>query len=185
MPSKIQEEWRPVVGYEGRYEVSNLGRVRSVDRQVKVRNQYGFTGSRVYPGKVLTPVHGRGDYLMLHLSKDNKATNFSVHRLVAFAFVPNPDNKPHIDHIDGDRHNNLPENLRWCTCKENINNPITLPSRCKRVLQISKEDGHIIKVWPSTISIKRELGINCVYKCCKGYKHNKSLGGYYWKYADE
>ena len=183
--NQAREEWRPVVGYEGLYEVSSLGRVRSLDHCVKTRNQHGGLGRRIYPGKVLTPARGKGNYYIVHLCKDNKATNFSVHRLVALAFIPNPEKKPQIDHIDGDRHNNMSQNLRWCTCKENINNPITLPSRCKRVLQISKEDGHIIKVWPSTISIVRELGITGVYKCCRGQKYYKSRGGFYWKYADE
>lgn len=174
-----------MVGYEGRYEVSNLGRVRSLDHRVYVSNQTKGRWSRIYPGKVLTPAHGRGDYLVVHLCKDNKMTNYSVHRLVATAFVSNRDGKPHVDHIDGNRHNNNAENLRWCTCKENINNPNTLPSRCKRVLQISKIDGSVVKVWPSTISVKRELGISNVNKCCKGIKHYKSRGGFYWKYADE
>ena len=177
----MQEEWRPVVGYEGRYEVSNLGRVRSLDHKVKTSNYTGGQWSRIYPGKVLTPSRGRGDYLIVHLCKDNKPSNFAVHRLVAIAFVPNQYNKPHIDHIDGDRHNNHADNLRWCTCRENINNPNTLPSRCKRVEQIDANDGTTIKIWPSTISVSRAIGVYHVDACCRGIR--KTAGGYKWKYV--
>lgn len=178
-----KEEWRPVVGYEGRYEVSNLGRVRSLDHKVKSSNYTGGLWSRVYPGKELTPYLGRGDYLFVHLCRDNKSRHYPIHRLVAFSFVSNPEGKPQIDHIDGDRKNNNAENLRWCTCEENINNPNTLPSRCKRVVQINANDDSVIRTWPSTISVSRATGIYHVDACCRGIR--KTAGGYKWKYENE
>ena len=177
-----QEEWRPVVGYEGFYEVSNLGRVRSIDHRVNAANKYGWVGSKIWKGKILACVHGRGDYLFVNLSNMNRAKQYPIHRLVAFTFVPNQEHKPHIDHIDGNRHNNRADNLRWCTCKENINNPVTLPSRCKRVLQFSKS-GELLNTWPSTAEAVRVLGIHHIDACCRGIR--KTAGGYKWKYENE
>ena len=111
------EIWKPVVGYEGMYEVSNFGRLKGLtyfkDRDIYLHpsvNRYG------YAMVMLTNKHDK--------SKPTRK-GFSVHRLVAMAFIPNPENKPQIDHIDGNRLNNRVENLRWCTQTENSNNPIS------------------------------------------------------------
>lgn len=103
------EEWRDVVGYEGKYQVSNLGRVRN------------FKNFNVIDGWTT-----RSGYISVHLSNQGKPRKKSVHRLVAMAFISNPLSKPHIDHINCNRQDNRVENLRWCTHKENMNNPITL-----------------------------------------------------------
>lgn len=104
-----EEIWRPVVGYEGFYEVSNFGRVRSL-----------------YSGKNLKYVTNRCGYFRLTLVKNKVKTPILVHRIVAQAFIPNPDNKPFIDHLNGNRQDNSVENLRWVYPVENSNNPITL-----------------------------------------------------------
>ena len=107
------EEWRPIEGYEGLYEVSSYGRVRSVDRYV--RCSYG--SYRLHKGKVLSPGIRPDGYLVVSL----KYKMFRVHRLVAQAFIPNPDNLPQINHKDEDKSNNRVENLEWCTAKYNNN----------------------------------------------------------------
>ena len=107
------EEWRPVVGYEGLYEVSNTGRVRSVDRYVKTC--YG--SYRLHKGKVLSPGIRPDGYLVVSL----QYRMFRVHRLVAEAFLPNPDNLPQVNHKDEDKSNNRVDNLEWCDSKYNNN----------------------------------------------------------------
>ena len=107
------EEWRPVVGYEGLYEVSNTGRVRSLDRYVKTC--YG--SYRLHKGKVLSPGIRPDGYLVVSL----QYRMFRVHRLVAEAFLPNPDNLPQVNHKDEDKSNNRVDNLEWCDSKYNNN----------------------------------------------------------------
>ena len=110
------EVWRDIVGYEGIYQVSNLGRVRSLDRLVR-----GARGMRRILGKVLSNRILPNGYNYVGLSKEHHSVHHYVHRLVAQAFIPNPDNISDVDHIDGDKTNNCVENLRWCTHKQNIN----------------------------------------------------------------
>lgn len=109
-----REEWRDIAGYEGLYQVSNLGRVRSLDHIVKRNNGKMLCKGRVLQPKAPTP------YLGVMLSKNGKAHPARVHRLVAMAFVPNPDGLPVVDHIDGNKTNNVASNLRWCTGGQNI-----------------------------------------------------------------
>ena len=106
------EEWKPIKGFEGYYDISNFGRVRSYRI-----NQFMLKEPRIM---TLTDSYGY-DYVHLKVKEKNK--RIRVHRLVAEAFIPNPDNKPVIDHIDRNTKNNNVSNLRWCTQKENCNNP--------------------------------------------------------------
>lgn len=110
------EVWKPIKGYEGLYEVSNKGNVRSLDRHVMCGKQYCLL-----KGKPIKPYYTPMGYLMVSLSKNK----YYLHRLIAEAFIPNPNNLPCIDHINTVRDDNRLENLRWCTKKENANNPLT------------------------------------------------------------
>lgn len=115
--SMSKEQWREVEGYEGLYEVSNYGRVRSLDRVVRGR----WGNDCVKKGRVLTLSDDGQGYKIVSLSKRNKAKSFRVHRLVGAEFIPNLENKGDINHRDGNKANNYFENLEWATRKENIN----------------------------------------------------------------
>lgn len=111
------EIWKDIKGFEGYYQISNLGRIRSLDRIIEMKN--GKT--RKVKGKILkqsTSVHG---YKVVCFRRNGKKENFRVHRLIGEAFIDNQDNKPFINHIDGDKSNNDISNLEWCTAKENAN----------------------------------------------------------------
>lgn len=109
----MSEVWKDIEGYIGKYQVSNLGHVKSID--------YRHTGKE----QILRPGLGNG-YLTVALYRDGKPKTHCVHKLVAMAFIPNPDSRTCIDHLNGIRTDNRADNLRWCTHKENNNNPITV-----------------------------------------------------------
>jgi hypothetical protein len=116
MENKI-EIWKPIVGYDGFYEVSNMGRVRSLDRIDS--NNHPIKGCMV-------KLHKQNNgYLLVDLYKNGKRKHHLIHRLVAQAFIPNPKNKSEVDHINTDRTDNRVENLRFTTRAENMNNPLT------------------------------------------------------------
>ena len=111
------EEWRDITGYEGSYQISNLGQVKSLNRT--------DTTGRSVKEKILKGTLNKDGYLCVDFKKDGKRKSFRVHRLVAEAFIPNFENKPCVDHINTIRDDNRVENLRWVTHKENVNNVIS------------------------------------------------------------
>ena len=176
------EIWKDIKDYEGFYQVSSVGRVRSM----------GNGGSNNSKERILKPY--KNEYLMVNLFKNGKRTPFLIHRLVAEAFIPNIDNKPFIDHIDTNPSNNKIENLRWVTQKENLNNPLTinkfksrigkLHPKHKSILQFDK-NMNFIKKWDCARDIERELGFNnsCISDCCNG--KIKTSNGYKWGFETE
>ncbi len=111
----FNEEWLDVAGYEGKYQVSNFGRVRGVDRLIK-SSRGGF---QKLTGKVLSQSEIWNGYMTISLYGNGKEKRLLVHRLVAIAFIPNPENKATVNHIDSDRKNNRLDNLQWTTYSEN------------------------------------------------------------------
>ena len=105
----MEEEWRDIEGYEGRYQVSNLGRIRSFKGQ--------YSKNKIIILKLC--INNRG-YSVVSLSKNNKHKSYKVHRLVAQAFIPKIDNKSQINHINGNKQDNRVSNLEWCTYSENM-----------------------------------------------------------------
>lgn len=187
----MEEIWRDIKDYEGLYEVNNLGRVKSLN--------YRRTGKE----KVLKARKNSCGYLFVALCKDGVLKQFRVHRLVAEAFIPNPENKPCIDHLNTDRTDNRVENLRWCTCQENSNNPLTRQkysealkgekapwygkfgaehNNSKPIVGINKTTGEEVR-FACAREAERVLGIghSSITNCTKGRK--KSAGGYLWRYA--
>ena len=111
----MKEIWKDIPGYEGLYQVSDLGNVRSINRCVK----HGKHGSMNIKGKILAQ-HSDGEYLKVKLGKNGKMKTHKVHRLVATAFIDNPDNLPVVNHIDCNKLNNSVDNLEWCTISYNM-----------------------------------------------------------------
>ena len=170
------EMWKDIQDYEGLYQISNLGNVRSIKRGI-------VTGDVI-----------KGGYRRIPLYKDGKHKRFMIHKLVAKAFVENIDNKPEIDHIDGNPLNNMATNLRWCSHRENLNNPITrqrkriaaqgnymtgrfgaLHHNSKRVKCIETNF-----VYGGIAEAERITGIRHISNVCCGAR--KTAGGYHWQY---
>lgn len=127
----MDEKWMPIRDFEGCYEISDKGRVKSVERDI-------LNGNKIYhkKEKVLKPHINKTGHLLVVLCKDNKTYPKLIHRLVAEAFIPNLENKPVVDHIDTNPANNCVENLRWVTVQENCMNPLT------RVHNSESKKGH-------------------------------------------
>lgn len=192
------EIWKDVQGYEGRYQVSNFGRVRSL-------------GIPYHKGKILKPFFdSKGNYLFIGLHKNKKVEQTYIHRLVAQTFIPNPDNLPQVNHKNEVKTDNSVDNLEWCTCKYNSNygnakknmiisrlsnpnyqkslkkgqetrNRLGCSGAEKPVLQLNL-NGDFIKEWKSTTYAGRELNISRVgiSKCCNGVF--KQFKGYKWEW---
>ena len=111
------EIWKPIPSYEGFYEASTQGRIRSLPRKTPHPRNKSMTLLR--PGRILKSELDKYGYPVVTLSKDNKQRTYKVHRLVAMTYVDNPNNLPQIDHINSRRYDNRPENLRWCTTQQN------------------------------------------------------------------
>lgn len=159
------ELWKDVKGYEGLYQVSNYGNVRSVTRKREVSEK---KRDRCYEAMVQGTERKkfvRGEYLTVVLSKNSKKSSFSVHRLVAEAFIPNPYNLPQVNHKDENKLNNNAENLEWVTAKQNMNYG-TLPERRKHrktratpVIQYDK-DGNFVAEYRSIVEASRITGVS-------------------------
>lgn len=119
---ETEEIWKPILGFEGMYEISNLGHVKSLARMVPTGNKGGF---RKIEGRILPQRINRSGYYTVNLNKHSITKCKFVHRLIAEAFIPNPENKPFIDHINTVRTDNRIENIKWATAKENSNNELT------------------------------------------------------------
>ena len=184
------EIWKPISGYEGVYEVSNLGRVRSCDRFVVCNDGRKYKRK----GKVLHQSYDANKYYKVALCKNGKQKNFSVHRLVAQAFLPNPENKEQVNHKDETRTNNRVENLEWATTSENINYgtrnervaKAVSKTKSKPVLQFTRE-GKFIAEFYGASEANRNTGIcvSSIHRVARGVKRYKTAGGYIWKYKEE
>lgn len=199
------EIWKPVVGFEGLYEVSSYGRVRTVLHYTK----RGNSDHALVKERILKFFLSRKGYYCIKLRKDGAAIHKKVHRLVAEAFLPNPENKTQIDHIDTNKLNNAVSNLRWATPSENKNNALTralhsqiqsqevVIEKCmsgraangaktrRRPVRQYDNVGNFIAEYPSMVNAQTATGIktNFISSACSG--KIRMAGGFKWEYADE
>lgn len=154
----MTEQWRSIKNYEGLYEVSNWGRVKNTRT-----------------GRVLKPMKNWKGYLNVILCKDGVHKTCKVHRLVAQAFLPNPNNHPQVNHINEDKTDNRVDNLEWCDGAYNVRY-----SQTKTVYQYTL-DGQLVRVWPSTQECARNgFYQNAISNCCNGKR--KTHKGFRWSY---
>ena len=185
MGNAKEEIWRDIKNYEGLYQVSNKGRVKSLERIIIRKNGRKFS----VKGRILNPSLDHYGYLQVALSNESgKKKTFKVHRLVCEAFHENPVNKPCVNHIDENKANNTVSNLEWCTIAENNNhgthNTRMAKTKSKPVGQYTRE-GMLIKVWQSTIEVQRQLGFRNSHISAVARGEEKTAYGYVWKYVDE
>ena len=180
------EVWKDIEGYEGKYQISNLGNVKSLN----------YNGRKGVEKNLVPKVNNYGR-LWVELFMNGKKKQFLIHRLVAMAFIPNPNNLPQINHIDENPKNNVVDNLEWCTGEYNVKyfyerHPGHAKNRKssekynrrlnKPVNQID-ENGNVVKCWEDSRTITRETGKNqwSIIQCCKGERH--TAYGFRWQYA--
>lgn len=164
------ERWAKIEEYDGDYSVSNYGRIRNNET-----------------GKLLKPCIVSNGYLAVTLKKQRKRKSVRIHRLVAKAFLANPEGFPQVNHKDENKRNNCIENLEWCDCGYNINHGTAIERRSKKrskpVAQITSS-GKVIKTYDSIRGAERKTGIqnSHISECCRGII--QLAGGYEWRYVE-
>lgn len=177
-----KEEWRPIKGYEGFYEVSSFGRIKSLPYTV---NNGRLLRERKYKEKILTGYIDAHGYAYIKLAKrDGRQKTAKIHRLVAKAFIPNPDNLPQINHKDENKRNNRVDNLEWCTARYNLNYGSRSKKYMRKVSMIDLETNKVIKVFDSMKDVEKELKIGHSKVSCVCHGKRNSAGGYGWRFAD-
>lgn len=181
-----KEQWKPVVGYEGLYAVSSLGRVKSLDRIVPCKNGTTMTKR----GRIIKPHTIGFGYQRLQLCRNNKGVKFLVHRLVAEAFLPNPNGFPIINHIDKNTSNNSVENIEWCTYKYNTTYDNASEKRAEKTRKAVRQytlDGEFIAEYKSVTEASKATNIAMlsICACCKKRKQYSHTKDYIWRYADD
>ena len=179
-----KEIWNDAVGYEGRYQVSNFGHVRSVSRWVNAPQ-----GRKLFlEGKVLQLQPDNVGYMHVSLLDENhKIKRWTVHRLVAIAFIENPHNYPIVNHKDENKSNNNVSNLEWCTQSYNLSyNNGQKKRRERKVEMLDKDTGITLRTFNSLNEASIIMKINrTTISGVLGNKHRHTAGGYKWRYADK
>lgn len=193
----MEEIWRDICGYEGMYMVSNLGRVKSIERMIPYKRGNSDSTRYIKEG-VLSICVGKRGYCVVKLGR--KSPTMTIHRLVAQSFIPNPENKPCVNHIDGNKLNNNVDNIEWCTYRENnihaINMGLLDPAywkgkfgkqnhRSKPVNQYSK-NGEYIQTFESVSDAVKAMKLksnSSIAMCANHRKHQLTAGGYKWEYV--
>ena len=188
---KIDKEiWKDIPGLEGRYQMSNLGRCKSLERIDSHNHKI--------KERVLNPIIRQSGYVYYNAyGADHEIVQLRAHRVVAQLFIPNPENKPTVNHLDENKQNNRADNLEWATVKENTNYGSCIERRVAnrradaknrrmKVAQIDKDTGEIVRTYNSITEALKALGQSIhasgISTCCKGSQ--ATAYGYKWRYAD-
>ena len=190
------EIWKDIKGYEGLYQISNLGNIRSLDIMINCKGAKNID-SHLRKGRLLKQTIGTTGYYNVNLSKNGKTKYFRVHKLVADAFILNKNNYNCINHIDGNKLNNNINNLEWCDYSHNLKEAYRIGLRenkykgkygkeaqfSKPLLQYSL-NGEFIKEWENASQVNRELGYCAenIRSVCNGRR--KQANGFIWKYKE-
>ena len=179
----MTEEWRDILDFEGLYQVSNLGRVKSLWFTNNVYNK------KYRKDRILKATTTHSNYVQVALRKSNKMYHRLVHRLVAQAFIENPSQLPQVNHKDGNKKNNVVDNLDWVSPRENQLHAVKIGLRAsggkcynaKAVIQYDMQD-NFIKEYSSISQASKETNSNAIniLKCCKGQRNK--CNNYKWKY---
>ena len=185
------EWWKDIPGFEGLYQASTKGRIRSVERWIERADGYR---NHIMPRILKPQKNSTNNYLLVGLHDGKKNVKYLVHRLVAITFIPNPNNLPQVNHKDCNPQNNSVDNLEWCTALYNSNygdikekqraSHLNRPDKSKPVEQYTR-DGVYIATYPSIVEAYRQTGINhqSIGCCCQRKKSYITAGGFIWKYA--
>ena len=188
-----KEIWCDIKDYEGLYRISNLGRVKSI-----IRYKQNHSKSQLVDEIILKPSINNKGYYYVTLNKDGKQKHKIIHRLIAETFIPNPNNFPCVNHIDGNKMNNDISNLEWCSYSHNNKEAYRLGLKIgatknkygydnwlsKHIYQYDLS-GKFIKKWACSFEVERKLGIKAgnIRSCCNGKR--QTAGGYIWKHESE
>ena len=187
----MEEIWKDIEGYEGLYQVSNLGRVRSLDR-IAERERDGYSYNIPIKGRILKPRPLKKGYLHVSLSHGNRQfCNKQVHRLVAETFIPNPHNLPQVNHIDENKVNNRVDNLEWCDNKQNSDhgtrNKRISKANSMAVIQMDLQGNDLRRfesIHDAAIAIGGLHQVSAISFVCRGVRNRTTAGGYRWRYAE-
>ena len=186
----MEEIWKDIKGFEGLYQISSLGRLKSLSRFINSNrnNQRRIKGCIIK--QRVNPYNG---YIQISLSKNHKYKRFYIHRLVAYAFLRNPDNLPQVNHKDENKENNCVDNLEWCTAKYNANYGTCISRRVKTQRDTKSHINNEAlsrkvkcidtgKIYLSAQEVSRQTGLDnsSISKCCRGVY--KKCGGFRWCY---
>lgn len=183
----LNEEFKDIEGYEGHYQISNYGRVKSLKRKYQVINPITKNNNVREVKETIISGNNKNDknrYITVDLYKENKYKTFPIHRLVAQAFILNPNNLPFVNHKNGIKVDNRVDNLEWIDCKGNLLHAVRtgLIKTCKKVQQLDLNN-NLLNEFISVGEATRITNICHIAEACRSER--KTAGGYIWKYKEE
>lgn len=178
----MEEVWKDIEGYEGLYQISNFGRVKSLPKPHKNAHGYYLTKEKILSPRVCGT---QREYLSVALQRDGERKQIKIHRLVAQAFIPNPNNLPEVNHIDENKGNNKADNLEWCTRSYNVNYGSRIEKQRKTLIKpVAAYDaiGNFVQSFDSLAEAALFANVDGsnISRACK--KEGRLSGGYMWKY---